>query len=384
MDVNAGSEGVKGNPDVTIDGKAIVDGETPATDIESQRADQAGSGQAEVEAQEAGSLFDDEVKPTYEQLTGEKDNSPGDGSSGDPDSSQGKADGKTDKGEADKGGADKGKAKEGEASQDADKIPPGLVKIQALHDERYKRQSAVHQLTQAQARISELESIIEEGRQPGEDGELKDFKVLSQAEVDELAEDDPAEAAKYLSRLHRYQTLEQQKRDRERISAEAKQQKETLVSEATREIEAAVPGIYDSNNEIGSKLTQFASDRGLSPQIISLISDPNTVLIPPGSNQPMILGKGASQVVSMIYSVYQQLQNTDPTALRSQIESELTQKIKAAAAAEFTQKLKTGDAIKPGLGDIPSASENSLASAPIGEEAWAKMSKEARTKALGG
>lgn len=324
----------------------------------------------------AHSFFTDEYIPSESELMGEEEG----GETGEEEesqetppaeSSETKPETKPEEGDA-----------EPEKPEAAAKPPKGFVTLQALHDERYKRQGAIQQLTEAQARIAEMESLLNDigSRKPGENDDLKDFKVLSQEEVDELAEDDPAEAAKYLSRLNRFHAKEMREKDIARAQAEASRNKKALIDDAMREIQTAVPGIYDAQNDIGVKLTEFAEQNGLTKDVIRVISDPATVIIPAGSSQPIVLGRGAAQVVSLINKLYHATKSADPETIRGHIEKEVREKV----VAEFTKKLKQGGRQVVSLGEAPSLTESDLQSVPLDEAAWEKMSEEDRRRALGG
>ena len=343
-----------------------------AQEVSEQSAESPSEGGEEV----LHSIFADEVIPSEAELMGEEEGEEtGEGEEKQdtpPDESkEPKPEEKTDDGGA-----------ETEKPEASAKPPEGFVPIQALHDERYKRQGAVQQLTEAHARIAELESLVNDigSRKPGEKDDLKEFKVLTQEEVDELAEDDPAEAAKYLSRLHRYQVREMKEKELSRAKDEADRNKKALIDEAMREIQAAVPGIYDSKSDIGVKLTEFAEQNGLSTDVIRLISDPATVIIPAGSNQPIALGRGAAQVVTLINKLFHATSSTSPETIRGQIEKEVREKV----VAEFTKKLKQGGRQVVSLGEAPSLSDSDMQAIPTDEAAWEKMSEEDRRRALGG
>lgn len=211
----------------------------------------------------------------------------------------------------------------------------------ALAAERAKSKSLQYQLTQLPK--SEPAPAKEE------------FKVLSEAELEELVEDDPMEAVKYTARLNDHYRRQDQIKIQEN-------QRESIISESMGKISDAVPGIYDQGSEVGLKLTEYGIDQGFDVNTLAALSNPGTQIIVPGEDSPRLVGDGAVALVKILNSGFA---GGDDSALRAQIEKEVIERV----TKEITQKMKATSGA-PTLGDLPASSkENSISSA------WKPMSE---------
>lgn len=183
----------------------------------------------------------------------------------------------------------------------------------------------------------------------------KEFKVLSEPELEELMEDDPMKAVKYTAKLQGHYRQEDARRQQDA-------QRESIVSESMGRISDIVPGIYDQGSDVGLKLTEYAVDKGFDVSTLAALSNPGTQIIVPGENSPRLVGDGAVALVGMINSGFR---GGDDSALRAQIEKEVTERV----TKEFTRKLKASPGA-PNLGDLPASSKESSISST-----WKPMSE---------
>jgi len=240
-----------------------------------------------------------------------------------------------------------------EAKQPAtppEKPPEGYVPLAALQEERGKRQ----QLAQV---VDDLKKVVEDMRnKPAEHAETPDedeFKILTEDEYTKLAEDDIVAAQVYL-----YKLAEHDKKQATKEKGQAKtDDMATKVNEQVmlrhKEIEEAIPGIYDEGNSVNKDMTTFAVENGMDVDYLAALTDPGSrITLSDGST--FILGRGAVGLTKMIHSTMTKNKNgaVDVNALRETIKKEVTQemleKFRTSGADAFRS---TGDS--PGVGEKP-------------------------------
>ena len=142
-----------------------------------------------------------------------------------------------------------------------------------------------------------LEQESELYQQLSADTDTGDFKELSQEEFEKLNYEDPDEALKYLYRQTRH-------KERQQRNASAQSLTNRLIQDSMSEIEEMVPGIYSGASEKSSELANFAVRNGMDAVFLNLLTSPNTRLIPPGSDKPILLGRGAARLVRLISNLH--------------------------------------------------------------------------------
>ena len=321
-------------------------------------------------------LFGDESKPTEEELQGiepaePKKEEPQEKKEEPPDSEA--------KGE-EKAEEPKEEVKE-EEPKEPDKPPAGFVPHQALTEAR-------NQIKALREEIQTLKERPPESVKPPpstDDSKWKDFKVLSDDEFSELVEDDPTEALKYQNKLRQFERYAEAKEQAQRQQTEAQKRTESFVREWTGKISEAVPGIYDEGSEVGRQLAVFAEEMGFDdPTYLETMTDPRTLIVPPGSNQSYVLGPGAAGLIKLLANAKKKISSAaDQKKLREEITKELEPQILERVTKELTAKFK-GTAGYKSLTTVPGGGEEVTDGTILSETEWAKLPKEKREKLLSG
>lgn len=254
--------------------------------------------------------------------------------------------------------------------------PKGFVPLQALHEERGKRQFLEQEIIRLKRENEVLSNvpIIETPQDIPED-----FKVLTDAEEDALMQEDVIAYQKYTRDLRKYN-------DFKAVQTATEAKESGIVEAAMAGMEAAVPGIFDEKSNANKALTGFAAAHGLPPEILSVLTDPKTKLIIPGQKQPVLMGKATVDMLKFLRNTYMHLRESKPVdkdAVKKEVESTLRETLTKEITQEIMGKLKTqttgyrGIDQVPGSGDIPR-------SGPLTEAEMAKMTPEQTQAALGG
>lgn len=338
-----------------------------------------------------GGLFSDEAKPSEEELSGEeKKAEPSEKKEEGKPKEEPKSDTATPKPEGDKPKEEPKKEvkeeepKKKEPDKKPDKPPEGFVPKEALAEARKQ----LRDLKEEVARLKAQPPPEEKAKpQPAPDEkQWENFKVLSDQEYDQLVEDDPIEAQKYFHRLRKYERFQDQK---ERAKAEQEQSKakfNNLVSETVKQIQEAVPGIYDQESEVASQLATFAVEHGFDDErYLDAMTNPATLIVPPGQQKSFILGPGAASLIKLLHNLRAKVaEASDPAKLKEEITKEIEPKLRETITQELVAKFKDAGTGKfksltevPGSGEKPEPTSKSRT-----EEEWAKLSEEEREKIL--
>lgn len=376
-------------------------------------AQESGSGKSDLTIDTAGpaeeyeGLFDDEEFPSEDQLKGflaEEEAAKGDESETKPESEKtSEGDGTaspqpSEESEKQATGeetpAEETPAEEptGQPGEDQEKPPKGYVPKQALDEERTRRKELSTKLQELEQQITALQQGSVPGQQQSqeasqqEDPEFKDFQVLSDQEFDKLINDDPVEAIKYQNKLMRYRDRQREQHVSKARQEVVQQREQALVQEAAQAMAEAAPGIFDENSTVKQDLSKFAQENGFGSEYLSYMTDPRTRIIPPGQSEPVVVGRGAAELVGMINNAYQKTASSDPETLRSQVRQEVEQELREKITQELTEKFKGQAAPQsPGLGDAPPAGSDTPVDTKkvYTEDEWMSLSAEARAKILG-
>lgn len=260
-----------------------------------------------------------------------------------------------------------------------DKPPKGFVPIQALHQERGQRQMLTQEVQQLRSELEALKS----GKQQTEDGLIAepaadDFKVLSEAEFNDLLEEDPVEAIKYDRKLRVYEAKKAEK-------ARAESSEREMIERSIGMMAEAVPGLYDQDSDVNQSLSRFAMEKGFDDlDGLSLITDPRSRIIPSNGGNPRPLGETAARFVVMLNNLFKEASLPKDDAGR---EKAIADKLRAEVTTEVLSKIKqpTG-AEHRSIADIPGdAGIDSLnLSGPLTEAEFARLSDVDQRRLLGG
>lgn len=244
---------------------------------------------------------------------------------------------------------EQGGEEEGKTPAEGDKPPTGHVPHAALYEERLHRQELAREVDYLHGELNALKA-----GQKADD--LDAFKVLTDEEFDELAEDDPVEAVKYQRALRKHEEEQYSKEVKRQTDQEQYYRDQTVISQSIERMEKAVFGIHEDGNPINQELTQFAIDSGFDPDYLQAMTSPGTLILPPGAKNAVLLGDGAAGLVDLIHKFYSATKGRAPAKAH----------IKGSGAR------KIGGTIT----DIPEGG--------LTEADYAKMSSAEREKALGG
>lgn len=300
------------------------------------------------------------------------------------------------KGESEKEPDKPAESAEEESKSDGSKPPKGYVKYEALHEARIINKALNSEIDRLKRELEVLSQIPVEESPQLPSGLPKDFKVLTEDEEDALMNEDIVIFNKYQRDLKKYTQFKE---------AEEKETVEhsRIADASRRKMAELVPDLFDEESDTNANLTQFASEHGIDPSVLSILTDPSVKIIIPGSKKPVSMGPAAVAVVDFLNKVHQKVKSApqEPVKsakssdkppekpakseqeLRKELTSELTEEITKRVTKELMEKLNKnqtsfrsiGDA--PAQGDIPGKSS-------YGESDFRKMTPEQRRQALGG
>lgn len=300
------------------------------------------------------------------------------------------------KGESEKEPDKPAESAEEESKSDGSKPPKGYVKYEALHEARIINKALNSEIDRLKRELEVLSQIPVEESPQLPSGLPKDFKVLTEDEEDALMDEDIVIFNKYQRDLKKYTQFKE---------AEEKETVEhsRIADASRRKMAELVPDLFDEESDTNANLTQFASEHGIDPSVLSILTDPSVKIIIPGSKKPVSMGPAAVAVVDFLNKVHQKVKSApqEPVKsakssdkppekpakseqeLRKELTSELTEEITKRVTKELMEKLNKnqtsfrsiGDA--PAQGDIPGKSS-------YGESDFRKMTPEQRRQALGG
>ena len=267
------------------------------------------------------------------------------------------------------------------------KPPPGYVEIAALKEARGQlkelresHEREIHSLRQELA--AERAAKAKEAVVPDQ---WKDFKVLSKQEFQDLADTNPVEAIKYQQELIDYNKYQDSLREAEEQEARQADNDKVTIQNTIDQMKAEIPGLYEEESEIRDKLTDFAISHGASKATLGILTDPATLVLPPGADEPMLLGPRAAELVRLIHKTYGLAGKSD----RAKIEKEVEAKLRPEIEKELLKKFKSrslGDEFKD-IGELPSGSEISediFDKTDFTEEQWGRLPESKRRALLGG
>lgn len=260
------------------------------------------------------------------------------------------------------------------------KPPAGYVPHAALHEERVARQELRQEVADLR---QELAGIKQAKEVPAEDA----FKVMSDEEFDELAEEDPSKAVKYQRNLDRHLRAKDVETAKDSARGEQNRQDQHIINSSFAKMDAAVPGLRDESNSVNGDLRQFAVENGFDADFLSVMTAPGTLILPEGAEKAVLLGDGAAGLVDMIYRLQSSSVKNDPKTLRATIKAELLKELTPKITEELMKKFKSpahGAADFKSLGDVPGGTSDGIVSTGGFTEAqYAAMPPEQRDKLLG-
>jgi len=337
--------------------------------------------------QEFGGLFDDEAKLTEEDLTGKSEESeekPPAEEKKEPPAAEAKGLEKKVEEEEQKEDEKKDEEPETEKVETKDesskKPPKGFVPKEALAEAR-------GEIRALKERINALEAAPKTEKQSSkQDDTWKDFKVLSDDEYEELADDDPSEALRYMNKLRRFEKYKAEK-DREEVSVKENQARmQSLIDDYANQIVEAIPGVYDEEDtSVADELVKTAEELGFDDgAYLEVMTDPRTLVIPHGQQKSYLLGPGVLGFLKVLSNAKEKMTSgVDEKKLRAEIEKELRPKIAEEELKKLTKKLKgTEKENFRSLTDVPGGGDEvETGTKVMDEETWARLKKKDPKKA---
>lgn len=227
---------------------------------------------------------------------------------------------------------DKSTTEEDTASSEpkVEKAPKGFVPLAAVHEARGEIKYLKEQIQTLQEQMRESRSKPADKDEPADD----DFEVLSDEAFEDLAEDNPAQAAIYLRKLNAYEAKQRAKADEQRRTEEFSRVYDAIIDNSVAEIEKVAPGIFDENSTVQKELMEFAGEIGFSEDLYYL-TNPSTKIILPGETEPLLLGEQAASILGILVNAKSKMKAPDT--------SELEKKLRAEITAEVMKKFKHTD-----------------------------------------
>ena len=274
-----------------------------------------------------------------------------------------------------------------DTSADGAKPPKGFVPHAALSEERTKRKEAQQRVEQLEQELAARKATHEQREMPeapkdaseaarrfaeqnpqyaalvfedSRDGELLRDKL------DTYGEEDAIVLAKT---LYVERELAEQKR-RESGSADA-----AFLGTCVREMDAMFEG--GLNGQQAKELIGYLqNEAGLTPDTITLLTSPNTIVIDPRTGRQSYLGGRALEVVGLFKDAHTLAAASSPERIRESIEAEVTKKV--------MQKINGEQAAFRELGDVPGHGDAPVGNIPATEDEFARLSPEQQERLLRG
>jgi len=222
-----------------------------------------------------------------------------------------------------------------------EKTPKGFVPLAAVHEARGEIRYLKEQVAQMQEQLKAASTPKSEVKDVG-----PEFEVLSDEDFEDLAEDNPAQAAIYLRQLSAYESQQRAKADEERRQAEFAQAYDNIIDTSVAEIEKIAPGIFDEDSTVQKELMEFADTLGFSEDLYYL-TNPSTKIILPGETEPLLLGEQAATILGVLVNAKTKTKAPDTSKLEAKLREEIT--------AEVMKKFKNSSESYRGLNQVPKA-----------------------------
>jgi len=342
-------------------GAAVAESATGLTAPAAWSDDEMGGGQTSTKAQESSKGLTDTGLPGSEE--GKK----AEGEEDDP--------AKATAGAA----AKEGSGDDGDEEQGGDKPPKGYAPVEALKQQKSAVKYFKSELLTAKTTIADLEKQLAERPTAAKPDELKDFQVLSDDEIEELADDDPVAAAKYVKDLRRFEKA-QETSAKEKKAREAREEADAIETfDANERISKVL--VVDGQN-IQADLAKFAAENGFTEELF-ILTDPATQIIVNGEEGPRALtSKAASMVEFLAKMMHSQKATTGKAITIDNVPAD----VRAAIIAQEQEKIigKVRQGVKPrSITEISSSSQDD-GTGKFKGKAYADLSPEERQEYMQG
>jgi hypothetical protein len=225
--------------------------------------------------------------------------------------------------------------KTGEES--AVKPPAGYVPKEALSEARGEARYFKEQLTAREQVIANLQEQLAAAKTAptvtqAVKGEFDSFQVLSEEDLEELADEDPVAAANYAKQLVKYERHQAEKADRDAKQAERAKEIGVKVSVAKSRINELIP-----DDAANARLSKFATEIGLSPETF-ILTDPDTQVLING--EPTPLGNIAANFLEVVHAMEAKLSGQQEITI-DMVPQAVKEKILAEGSEAILNKVRT-------------------------------------------
>jgi hypothetical protein len=230
-----------------------------------------------------------------------------------------------------------------ETSEEPVKPPKGFVPTAALHEVRGENKFLKQQIAELTAA---LKTPVQEASQ--EIHQEDEFQVLSDEEFQELADESPKDALMYMKQLQQHTEFQRQSE----IQTQRTQQ---LYDAVSRDMEDAVPGLFNTASQASDDLREFAQGIGFTDELFYL-TNPSTQIILPGQSEPILLGAQAAKILRVIAT----MKNAQPTkvdveaikeSVRKDLEKSIIGKVKQGTDFKSLAAVPTSEESRPEFSD---------------------------------
>ena len=245
---------------------------------------------------------------------------------------------------------------------------------------------ALYELLRKHAVLSEennnLKKLVDKYAKDGEAGKMETpFKPLSGEEFEKLVVENPKAAMAYLAR-------ERKADERKREDFEDEKMLQTAVNEAMAYVITSMPDIVRENKNIMVDVARSALNNGADPEMLSLLADPRTKVIPYGRKKPIYLGKNAASFIRYIADSERKkegkLSDEMKKTLESELRKEITKEILEKMGLKSSGEVQSASMQFKSLRDAPGNAGNADGEIVVTKEIFKRMSPEEQKHYLGG
>jgi hypothetical protein len=232
-----------------------------------------------------------------------------------------------------------------ETSEEPVKPPKGFVPTAALHEVRGENKFLKQQIAELTAALKTPAQVQEASQEIHQEDT---FQVLSDEEFQELADESPKDALMYMKQLQQHTEFQRQSE----IQTQRTQQ---LYDAVSRDMEEAVPGLFDTASQASDDLREFAQGIGFTDELFYL-TNPSTQIILPGQSEPILLGAQAAKILRVIAT----MKNAQPTkvdveaikeSVRKDLEKSIIGKVKQGTDFKSLAAVPTSEESRPEFSD---------------------------------
>jgi len=215
--------------------------------------------------------------------------------------------------------------------------PKGFVPLAAIKEARGENRYLKEEM---QRMAGQIEALSQQQVKPQESKVEEDsgFKELSDAEFKSLLEDEPMDAVAYMMQL-RAHDRDKMVQEREQDALDARNADAQVSVEASyNRMEEALPGLFDEYSDVGDSITAFTDEIGF-PEQLHVLTDPNTVILADGMDEPVVLGEMAADMLDMFVGLKTKF--SERGSKKETVRAELEKSIRAEVQKELLTKFKT-------------------------------------------